>query len=59
MILFGLESHRTGYSLNCINFFISIFFSMSETALMSLSKVRLRNMVEEKVKGADLVEKNY
>ena len=30
---------------------------MSETALMSLSKVRLRNMVEEKVKGADLVEK--
>ncbi|MDD5793632.1 HlyC/CorC family transporter [Clostridium sp. HCP1S3_B4] len=36
---------------------LSAFFSMSETALMSLSKVRLRNMVEEKVKGADLVEK--
>ena len=27
---------------------LSAFFSMSETALMSLSKVRLRNMVEEK-----------
>lgn len=36
---------------------LSSFFSMSETALMSLSKIRLRHMVEEGVKGAKLVEK--
>ena len=30
---------------------------MSETALTSLSKIRIRHMVEEKVKGAKLVEK--
>lgn len=30
---------------------------MSETALMSLSKIRIRHMVEEGVKGAKLVEK--
>ncbi len=30
---------------------------MSETALMSLSKIRVRHMVEEGVKGAKLVEK--
>jgi len=33
------------------------FFSGAETALMSLSKIRVRHMVEEKIKGADLVEK--
>ena len=37
--------------------FLSSFFSMSETALMSLSKIRVRHMVEEGVKGAKLVEK--
>ena len=36
---------------------LSGFFSMSETALTSLSKIRIRHMVEEKVKGAKLVEK--
>ena len=36
---------------------LSGFFSMSETALMALSKIRIRHMVEEKVKGAKLVEK--
>lgn len=36
---------------------LSGFFSMSETALMSLSKIRIRHMVEEGVKGAKLVEK--
>lgn len=36
---------------------MSAFFSMSETALMSLSKIRIRHMVEEGVKGAKLVEK--
>ena len=36
---------------------LSSFFSMSETALMSLSKIRLRHMVEEGVRGAKRVEK--
>ena len=36
---------------------LSGFFSMSETALMALSKIRIRHMVEEGVKGAKLVEK--
>ena len=36
---------------------LSGFFSMSETALMSLSKIRTRHMVDEGVKGAKLVEK--
>ena len=36
---------------------ISSFFSMSETSLMSLSKIRVRHMVEENVKGSKLVQK--
>ena len=36
---------------------LSGFFSMSETALMSLSKIRIRHMIEDGVKGAKLVEK--
>ena len=36
---------------------LSGFFSMSETALMALSKIRIRHMVEEGVKGAKLFEK--
>jgi putative hemolysin len=36
---------------------LSAFFSASETALMSLSKIRLRHMVDEKVKGANKVDK--
>lgn len=35
----------------------SAFFSTSETALMSLSKIRVRHMVEEKVNKGDLVER--
>lgn len=35
---------------------LSAFFSASETALMSLSKIRLRHLQEEKVKHADLVQ---
>lgn len=35
----------------------SAFFSSSETALMSLSKIKVRHMVEEGVKGAELVSK--
>ena len=34
---------------------MSAFFSASETALMSLSKIRLRHMLEEEVKGAERV----
>ncbi len=34
---------------------MSAFFSASETALMSLSKIRLIHMVEEKVKGASTI----
>ena len=36
---------------------ISGFFSASETALMSLSKIRLRHMVESKVKNAATIDK--
>lgn len=36
---------------------LSCFFSMSETALMSLNRIKLRHMVEEGVSGAELVEK--
>jgi len=36
---------------------MSAFFSMSETALMSLSKIRIRHMVDEGINGAKLVEK--
>lgn len=35
----------------------SAFFSASETAMMSLSKIRLRHMVDEKVANASLVSK--
>ena len=35
----------------------SAFFSASETGLMTLSKIRLRHMVDSEVKGADRVNK--
>ncbi len=35
----------------------SAFFSASETALTSLSRIRLRNMVEQNVKNADVIAK--
>ena len=35
----------------------SAFFSASETALTSLSKMRLRNMVDDKIKNADKISK--
>ena len=35
----------------------SAFFSASETALTSLSRIRLRNMVDEKIKNADKIQK--
>ncbi len=36
---------------------LSAFFSASETALMSLSKIRLKHMIEENVKGVSNVQK--
>lgn len=36
---------------------LSGFFSASESALTSLSKIRLRHMVDEKIKNADIVSK--
>lgn len=33
------------------------FFSMAETALMSISKIRIRHMLDEDVKGAKLLDK--
>jgi len=36
---------------------LSAFFSASETALMSLSKIRLIHMLEEKVRGARVIER--
>ena len=35
---------------------LSAFFSASETALMSLSKMRIRHMIDENVKGANLIQ---
>ena len=53
-----LDSSYTGQVILLIVLLIlSAFFSMSETALMSLSKIRIRHMVEEGVKGAKLVQK--
>jgi putative hemolysin len=37
--------------------FVSIFFSVSETALTSISRIKLIGMLENNVKGADKVEK--
>ncbi|MFZ7131546.1 MAG: hemolysin family protein [Eubacteriales bacterium] len=37
--------------------FLSGFFSASETALMSLSKIRIKHMVEENVPGSHIIDK--
>ena len=52
-----MESYTWQIALLVILLLMSGFFSMSETALMALSKIRIRHMVEEGVKGAKLVEK--
>lgn len=36
---------------------LSAFFSSAETAMMSINKIRVRHLVDEKVKGADKLEK--
>lgn len=47
-----LDSSYTGQVIILVILLLmSGFFSMSETALMSLSKIRIRNMVDEGVKG--------
>ncbi|GAA0749263.1 hemolysin family protein [Clostridium sartagoforme] len=52
-----MESYTWQIVLLVILLLMSGFFSMSETALMALSKIRIRHMVEEGVKGAKLVER--
>lgn len=52
-----MESYTWQIVLLVILLVMSGFFSMSETALMALSKIRIRHMVEDGVKGAKLVEK--
>ena len=36
---------------------LSAFFSSAETAYMSLSKIKVRNMIEDEVKNAELIKK--
>lgn len=52
-----MDSDSSQYLLFVILLACSAFFSMSETALMSISKIRLRNMIDDGVKNARLVEK--
>lgn len=52
-----MESYTWQIILLVILLIMSGFFSMSETALMALSKIRIRHMVDEGVKGARLVER--
>ncbi|GAB6168867.1 hemolysin family protein [Clostridium carnis] len=52
-----MDSYTWQIILLVILLVMSGFFSMSETALMALSKIRIRHMVDEGVKGAKLVEK--
>lgn len=37
--------------------FFSAFFSASETALMTLSKIRIKKMLEDNIKGAETIDK--
>ncbi|GIM29351.1 membrane protein [Clostridium polyendosporum] len=37
--------------------FLSAFFSAAETALMSLSKITIRHLVEESIRGAKLIQR--
>ncbi|PRR80763.1 HlyC/CorC family transporter [Clostridium vincentii] len=53
-----MDSSYTGEIILLIVLIIlSGFFSMSETSLMSLSKIRIRHMLKEEVKGSKLLEK--
>ena len=53
-----MDSGLTGQGVALIFFLMgSAFFSASETALTSLSKIRLRQMVEEGVPKADVIQR--
>ncbi len=52
-----MDDSSTNIIILIILLFLSMLFSSSETALTSLSRMRLRTMVDEKVKGATLVDK--
>ena len=51
-----MDPDSSQYFLLVILLILSGFFSMSETALISLSPIRLRNMVDEDVKNAKLIQ---
>ena len=51
------SSYTAQIILLIILLLLSAFFSLAETSLMSLSKVRIRTMVEEQCKGAKLIER--
>ncbi len=50
------ESYRRLFAL-VILLVLSGFFSISETALTSLSKLKLKNMIDEDIRGAKKIEK--
>ena len=52
-----LDSYTWELVLLLVLLVLSSFFSAAETALMSLSKIRIRHLVEENIKGAKLVQK--
>lgn len=52
-----MDAHTIEIIILIILLGISAFFSMSETGLMSLSKIRTRHMVDEGIKGAKDLEK--
>ena len=52
-----MDQYTSQILLLIVLIILSGFFSASETALMSLSKIRIRHMVDEGVKGAKLLEK--
>lgn len=52
-----MDSYTWELVLLLILLVLSSFFSAAETALMSLSKIRIRHLVQENIKGAKLVQK--
>ena len=51
-----MDSAGLQFIILIILIFLSAFFSMSETALTSISKIRLRTAVDENVKNAKLIQ---
>ncbi len=52
-----MDDSSTNIMILFVLLLLSMLFSASETALTSLNRMRLRNMVDENVKGASLVDK--